>query len=281
MSKWRPVELNCLYVIPDIHGAFKLLKNICKRILPLRKSDGGKDKLIILGDLIDRHNDSHLVLDYLIELKKKYKDQIIILRGNHEEMFLKAFNLYPNKNISLFDQATNYRVWMANGGYETMYGYLERAGVELNPSALEKHRYLDFIPKEHIEFLQHTLEDYYETDKYIFVHAGMEPGTSLANQDIEVLHWDRTLIKAVPQAVFQGFPLDWKKTIVCGHSSPDPFIHEKFMMLDAGSPRRLMAVELNSMEAFMAYPDNDRLVKYELKEGFQDKVIKKPIFRSG
>ena len=55
MSKWRPSEKDCLYVIPDIHGAYDLLKLILKQILPLRKSDGGKDHLVLLGDYIDRN----------------------------------------------------------------------------------------------------------------------------------------------------------------------------------------------------------------------------------
>ena len=53
MSKFRP-SFNSIYVIPDIHGHYDQLKLICKRILPLRKSDGGRDTLIFLGDYIDR-----------------------------------------------------------------------------------------------------------------------------------------------------------------------------------------------------------------------------------
>ena len=79
MSKWRPSEQNCIYVIPDVHGAIDPLNKICDRILPLRKSDGGKDKLIFLGDYIDRHVDSHKVIDFCIELEKKYPHQVIFL----------------------------------------------------------------------------------------------------------------------------------------------------------------------------------------------------------
>ena len=90
MSKWRPSKNSCLYVIPDIHGAYSLLEKILKRILPLRKSGGVQDKIVFLGDFIDRHVDSHLVLDRLIELKKKYGDNVICLWVNHELKFLEG-----------------------------------------------------------------------------------------------------------------------------------------------------------------------------------------------
>ena len=51
MSKWRPSPLNCIYVIPDLRGAFPLLNKICDRILPLRKSDGGHDRLVFFRKL--------------------------------------------------------------------------------------------------------------------------------------------------------------------------------------------------------------------------------------
>ena len=108
MSKWRPTGLNCLYVIGDIHGQLEQLKLICKRIFPLRKSDGGKDVLVLLGDYIDRLPESHLVVDFLIAAKKKYKDQLILLRGNHEQLLIDAMNSLRDSN--------KYMRWMNNGG---------------------------------------------------------------------------------------------------------------------------------------------------------------------
>ena len=78
MSKWRPATTECLYTIADIHGEADLLNKILKRILPLRKSDGIHDKIVFLGDYVDRHKDGHKVLDALIKLKwfsNETKDQ--------------------------------------------------------------------------------------------------------------------------------------------------------------------------------------------------------------
>jgi len=48
------------------------------------------------------------------------------------------------------------------------------------------------------------------------------------------------------------------------------------MMLDCGSPRRLLVAELQSMQAFMAINGNARLVKYQLKK---TKKLHSPMFK--
>lgn len=269
MSKFRPSDKNCLFVIPDLHGAIDLLDQILARILPLRKSDGGKDRLIFLGDYIDRHTSSHLVIDRLIQLKEKYGEQVICLKGNHEEMFLKTMNLDPAQNLNSAGMTTNHKMWINNGGDQTLAGYLERAGVEADPYNFERYRIEDIIPKEHIKFLQEELVYYYEFENYLFVHAGCNPQEPISKHDKEVLLWDRSLYSFCVRSVNFNDPLDWEKTVVAGHNvngEKKPFIHEKFMMLDCGSPKQLLVVELQSMQAYMAYPNQERLVAYELKE---------------
>ena len=45
-------------------------------------------------------------------------------------------------------------------------------------------------------------------------------------------------------------------------------------MLDAGSPKQLLIVELNSLEAFIAINGNKRLVKYKLNKTTKNDIIK-------
>lgn len=270
MSKWRPTTKNCLYVIPDVHGSINLLKKVCDRILPLRKSDGGKDRIVFLGDYIDRSVDSPKVVDLCIELKKKYGDQIEFLMGNHEYMLLQSLDCVPGRSMSIQTKYHTHRMWMANGGDQTILGYIRRQnGDEDGWGSVPLSRIADFIPKNHIEFFQ-SLKKYYETDDYIFVHGGMNPYHKISNHDMEDVIWDRSLVKTVVTSIQMRNKLTpWEKTIVCGHSVQSdgkPIIAEKFMMLDVGAPKQLLIVEMNSMEAFMAYPDKDRMVKYELKE---------------
>lgn len=223
---------------------------ILNRILPLRKSDGGQDFLIFLGDYIDRHVDSHKVIDKLIKLKKKYKNRVVCIRGNHEVMFLDG--------IQTVNNSFKYRLWMKNGGELTLKGYVERAGETLdNPYTLPRFRIPSFIPTSHLDFLQTQLVDYFIHEKYIFVHAGYEPEKPSHKQEKELLWWGNGL--------YQRYKTEtpfWDKTIIMGHYHSKPFISEKLMMID--SNKELVVLELNSMEMFAARPKKSRLVKLDL-----------------
>src|SRR5271157_3308563 len=94
MSKWRPSPA-CIFIIPDIHGHYSCLNLILKRILPLRI----QDQLIFLGDYIDRGPNSNKVINKLIELKKLFPEQVVFLRGNHEELLLQSFGYLPITKI--------------------------------------------------------------------------------------------------------------------------------------------------------------------------------------
>lgn len=274
---WRPTDSGCLYVVPDLHGNKNILDKISTRIFPLRKSDGIHDKLVFLGDYIDRLEDSHLVIDKLIELKKKYKDNIIFLLGNHELMLMETIGVLPR-----YKYAKDYKygiaivdMWLNNGGLKTLYGYMIRSGVmNPDPYTLPKGRIKDFIPKEHVDFLLDLLP-YYETDNYIFAHAGFDPNKKLEDTSLDTLTWERRLNDYVKKAIQNNEDLPWDKTLVVGHDYKGPLIKEKYMMLDCGSSRRLLLVELNSMQAFMVYPEKDKMIKYQIMET----IIRGPVFR--
>ena len=261
MSKWRPRKKGNLYVVPDVHGAHSLLELVLKRITPLRK----KDKVVFLGDYIDRHVDSHKVLDTIIALKKEYGDRVVCLMGNHELMFLQGLEYvpcdYPGNQLDM---------WLNNGGRETIYGYLDRAGLlkseyfDLHAFMTDPLRLKRVLPQEHVDFLK-SLEPYYEEGKFVFVHGGCHPEQPPSNYDLHTLCWDRSLVKLVTTLINNNTPPDWSKVIVCGHSTRrEPVVHHKYMMLDIGSPRRLLVVEAHTREAFLAKPNKQRLVRYEL-----------------
>lgn len=278
MSKWRPTPTGCLYVIPDIHGASDLLDKILKRILPLRKSDGIQDRIVFLGDYIDRGKDGHKVLDILSKLKKKYKENVTCLIGNHELLLFKAL-AWDSPKSSSFD------MWYVNGGYATILGYVERSGQKMDPKSLNPYRISDLIPEEHKKFLLNELDSYYKHDDYVFIHGGCDPSeiktwdknlvwnktlNKFAPEDMLSLAWDRSLCRIVLGKIQTGEELNWDEIIVTGHNvslgKGKPIITDKFMMLDCGAPNKLLVVELNSMEAFMAYNDKKRLLKYELQD---------------
>jgi serine/threonine protein phosphatase 1 len=70
-----------LYAIGDIHGMRDELAKLISR-LSLQRGD----RLIFIGDYVDRGPNPKGVVDDLIALQKQY--ECIFLMGNHEAMFL-------------------------------------------------------------------------------------------------------------------------------------------------------------------------------------------------
>ncbi len=252
-NKWRPTIEGCVYVLGDIHGMMHQLNLICSQILPLRKND----HLVFLGDYIDRHKDSTKVLDFLIQLKAKYHDQVVLIRGNHEQMFLNAIQLGSA-------MANIYEFWRNNGGNETLSGYLERAGSTIQPHLLPRSRLQDLIPKEHISLIKNDMVDYYEFDDYIFVHAGCDPLIPMNIQNQEIFWWDRSLFNYTKLLKLKMESCNWNKIIVTGHNtdfSNEPFIYDKFIMLDTSSCKSIHVMELNSKEICRAGDKKTKLFK--------------------
>ena len=127
-------------VISDIHGCLSSFK----RAIEMVNLD--RDRLYLLGDYIDRGEDSKGVISLVRSL---VRDGAIALRGNHEDMVVSC----------------RYDIWMANGGHDTLESY----GGEVDESD--------------IEFMR-RLPIYHEEEDCIFVHAGINPRYSL-NRQIE------------------------------------------------------------------------------------------------
>ncbi len=71
------------YAVGDVHGCLdKLL-----RLLDVLNYDPAEDRLIFLGDYIDRGPDSKGVVDLLLRLRYENSDNIFLM-GNHEDNFL-------------------------------------------------------------------------------------------------------------------------------------------------------------------------------------------------
>jgi serine/threonine protein phosphatase 1 len=99
------------YVIGDIHGEIDKLEQIIDKI----NYDSSQDKLIFLGDYIDRGAESYQVYKYIRELDN---GKNIFLRGNHEEMMIDA--VLNENQINL---------WYQNGGQKTEASFPNNSGL--------------------------------------------------------------------------------------------------------------------------------------------------------
>lgn len=197
-----------LLAIGDIHGCRAELSRLLEKIAPT-----GEDRLVFLGDYIDRGPDSAGVIEQLVHLRRQWP-RTIFLCGNHEQMLL---DYLEGRDRALF---------LANGGYETMASYQEGPGWP--------------PPDSHLQFLK-ALRDRYETDDFIFAHAGLRPGIALQDQARDDLLWIRR--------EFLDSDYDWGKPVVFGHTPrKEPLISATRIGLDTGAVygRRLTACDLFS-----------------------------------
>ncbi len=169
------------FAIGDIHGTSDALKTL----LDL-KLFTDQDTIIFLGDYVDRGPDVKGVINQLIAISSKFN--VVFLMGNHEIMMLQSrhnSDLLPN--------------WLMNGGTQTLDSY----GIGDDPN------WQNNIPQSHWNFLENG-RPYYVKGDFIFVHAGLESGTSLVQQDKLHLFWKK---------YERPVPFEDKKTVICGHTS--------------------------------------------------------------
>jgi serine/threonine protein phosphatase 1 len=148
------------YAIGDIHGGSKTFRALLKRL-----SLGRKDRLYLLGDYVDRGNDSKGVLDIIIMLQKADYD-VRPLRGNHDDMMLKA--LLDDDNSLGFQKW--YKIW----GMHTLASFDEM--------------FICGIPDVYSTFLK-SLPTIYVEEDFVLVHAGLD--MSMHDPIRQTSHYDR------------------------------------------------------------------------------------------
>lgn len=77
-------DVGRIAVVSDLHGDTQTLLRILDRLDFEKFLSDKKNKLIFLGDYVDRGSDSVGVLFSVCRLKGKYPDSVILMRGNHE-----------------------------------------------------------------------------------------------------------------------------------------------------------------------------------------------------
>lgn len=158
-----------IYCMSDIHGYFDLLKERTEQILSVMKES---DKMIFLGDYIDRGKQSCQCVEYLFGLQDKLTDNVILLKGNHDEWFC-DFVLGRNNDLWLIED----KKMLTSGTFMTQEQMHDVKLTHLTKGkpasfAVMKKAILD----NHTELIQrlNKLPLYYETKDQIFVHAGID-----------------------------------------------------------------------------------------------------------
>ena len=161
------------WIIPDVHGCAATLKLMVEQQIKPEKTD----RLIFLGDYIDRGPDSKGVIDFIMQLQAEGYN-ITALKGNHEDFCVKAWEADKNRKSILGIKTKSYpqEIWEINGGTKT----LESFGV-IRPSE---------IPEKYIRWMM-SLEYFVETEKFIAVHAGLNFNLDDPFSDTRSMLWTR------------------------------------------------------------------------------------------
>lgn len=206
------------YVIGDIHGRLDLYEALIDAI---DRDDGAREpadtQIVLLGDLVDRGRDSAGVLARTREWQSQRR--VRVLAGNHEDMFLAAF-----------ERPEALRHFLKHGGRETVMSY----GVtrdQFNTLTLDD--LFDLLPQIVPQSERDYIAGFEETivaGDYLFVHAGIDPRRALDEQKRTDLLWIRDR--------FLNHQGQLDKVVVHGHTIFDSVVdHGNRIGIDTGAFR--------------------------------------------
>jgi len=170
------------YAIGDVHGCDDLLQNLLRKIdTDRRVNNRVSAPLILVGDFIDRGENSATVLLRIKALQESGPDQVICLMGNHEKMMLDFLD----------DPAECGQRWLRYGGVQTLASY-GISGVSENSNLddlLEACDALETALPEGMETWLRRLPLIWQNGNICCVHAGMNPERGPNHQKEHVLLW--------------------------------------------------------------------------------------------
>lgn len=202
-----------LFVVGDIHGKLDMLNELLKSWNP------DSEKLVFIGDYLDRGPNSLGVLRRVKELKEKYGANPI--GGNHELMFLMFLDesedvgfikwVEDESTINYYeDVRTSVSVWYySNGGDKTVDSfYTDYSAYKYLPSRHSEYIKSNFA--EEIDFIR-NLPDYFEWNDYICVHAGV---------NLALLDWKKSGVDNFRwiRKPFFSLQNDTNKNFIFGHT---------------------------------------------------------------
>lgn len=202
-----------VYAVGDVHGCLERLQTIHAAIADdLRERPVARAVLVHIGDYIDRGADSAGVLSLLAEGSAPAGiTETVNLLGNHEDMFLAAFDHRTREAVSL---------WLMNNGGSTL------ASWDLPPN-LDATDWHERIPAAQIAFIR-GLRLTYQVGPYLFVHSGLRPGVPLEQQERADLIWIR--------GPFLHSDADFGAVVVHGHTPMErPEVRRNRVSIDTGA----------------------------------------------
>lgn len=171
------------YVAGDVHGRADLLDRLMTKIdAHVAANAVNSPLLVMLGDYIDRGDDSSKILRWLHDISCQYPDNIVCLMGNHEQMMLDFLD----------NPTSSKRSWLRHGGLQTLASFgVPMAGFGEHPKESEL---LDMsaVLREKLGPIEPWLRQlpiFWRDNNLYAVHAGADPYVSIEEQSSRTLLW--------------------------------------------------------------------------------------------
>lgn len=188
--------MNRTFVIGDIHGSYKALKQVLER----SNFDYENDTLISLGDVADGWSEVPECIDELLKIKN-----LIAIRGNHDVW---TYDWFYNGLIP--------SIWTQQGGQATVDSYVKTGKL---------------TEQSHRNFWKNQIDWYIDEKNRLFIHGGwyyldgFPEGAKYpvnAGTIAKECHWDRSLYESAKSAYHtkNSFkPLEQFKEVYIGHTA--------------------------------------------------------------
>ncbi|SNR50168.1 metallophosphoesterase [Puniceibacterium sediminis] len=175
------------FAVGDVHGCLDLLLSLLHKLGETGHPDA---KLILVGDYVDRGEQSREVLELLQSMQSEHPGEIICLMGNHERMLLDFLD----------DPVRHGPRWLATGGLQTLASYRiaavsQNSGQEAWVTIRDKFREA-LGPTE--KWLR-ELPLIWRTGNVAVVHAAAQPSQPIGEQDDKVLLWGHRDFAKIPR----------------------------------------------------------------------------------
>ncbi|AEI38968.1 metallophosphoesterase [Paenibacillus mucilaginosus] len=230
-------------VISDIHGCITELQALLRQMA--YRPDA--DRLLLLGDYVDRGPDSRAVVEEVMRLVRGGAEA---LRGNHDQRFVDLMLGRP-------EHADKF---VKHGGLQTLqsYGITELPEGPADPLLAEKLGAAAEAVRsrfgDHLAFLD-SLPHYAEDDRHIYAHAGLHP---------QYTPWHEQPLREflLVREAFLPHPVTADRTVVFGHTktvdihgTPEVWFAGDKIGIDGGCPFgfRLNGLEITESGAYAVH----------------------------
>lgn len=170
------------YLVSDVHSFYlPLIKALNKSGFDINNQD---HILVVLGDVFDRGFETLQVYKFLTSLSK---DRLILIRGNHESLYLELLTKgfpesydFTNGTVRTFCQIAGFDEQVLDYGYWFAKAFAESRAGDINE--LNKYNTMPYEMWQQIKEIVAMSDvtkwlksdawiNYFETNKYIMVHS--------------------------------------------------------------------------------------------------------------